>query len=288
MKSKTKILIAGASGTNGREILSLLSTHGIPARAMVRNKERNKSLASETVELVEGDLSLPETLNIPLRNIDTAYIIIPIHRDASRWFENFLMAAKVAGIHHIIRLSGLGSDTESKSEILRQHGYSDKLLRESGFDYTIVRPNSFFQNILWQARQIKRKNRFCFPMGDAAQSTIDVKDIGEAVFEILTTNDYKNKTYSLTGPETLSFFDAADHLSQLLEREIKYQPITSATSEQSMLCSGVPSWNAHALSEIQELFSTGNYSETTEDLKTIIKRRPTSFIEFAKANINQF
>lgn len=278
----TKVLVAGANGLNGRAFLAKLSEAGIPARAMVRNTEHATSLANETTEIIQADLSNPDSLKTALDGIECAYIVTAIQPDCVQLFSNFFTAAKDAGVKHIIKLSGLGATAQAKSEILRQHYQSDQQLINSGISYTIIQPNSFFQNLFWQKKSIRVKNRFGISMGNASQSLVDVRDVAEASMQILNNDKHRNKVYQLTGPESLTYNDIADRFSEILQRPIRYRPTTSSHTKQEMLAGGVPSWNANALAEIQETFATGDFSFITDDLEMILGKNPKNFSAFVQ------
>lgn len=283
-----KILVSGASGTNGQALLNKLTEANIQVRAMVRKKRRAQHILNKNVEIVEADLSDTSSLKAAFEGIDQAYIVTAINQNSVCLFDNFFNVAKQAGVHHIVKLSGYGATADSKPAILRQHYESDQMLINSGLDYTIIQPNSFFQNILWQAKSIRIRNRFRLPLGSAKQSFIDVGDIAEATFKILTDKQHLNKVYRLTGSESLSYYDIAELISTVLERNITYQPILPERAEQEMIASGIPEWNAHALAEIQQDFAAGGYDEITDDIKLILARDPRKFMEFIQDHVNEF
>jgi len=283
-----KLLVAGANGLNGRLLLKKLTENNIPVRAMVRNKDRAKDLENETTEIIEADFSSPATLDKAFESIEQAYIVTAIHPDAVTYFNNFFQAAKKAGVKHVIKLSGLGSSANSPSEILRQHHQSDEQLVQSGLDFTVIQPNSFFQNILGQARAIQRKGRFGMLLGDASQSLVDMNDVAEATVRTIQDKSHRNKIYPLTGPESISGNNMAEQLAELLEKPIRYKPVSGTLANQEMLAGGLPEWNANALVEIMELFATGAFSETTSDLENILDREPNRFADFVTENRTVF
>lgn len=279
-----KLLVAGANGQNGRLLLKKLAEQNIPVRAMVRNKERAKDLENKTTEIVEADLSNPATLNKAFNAIEQAYIATAIHPDAAIYFSNFFKAAKKAEVKHIIKLSGLGASADSPSEILRQHYQSDEQLLQSGMEFTVIQPNSFFQNIFGQKRTIQRKSRFGMLLGHASQSLVDMQDVAEAVVRIILHKKHINKIYPLTGPEPISGNKMAAQLSNLLQKTIVYKPVPSPLAKQEMLAGGASEWNANALVEILDLFATGAFAETTSDLENILGRKPSRFSDFLIEN----
>ncbi len=286
--NQAKLLIAGATGTNGRELLKQLSKHGIKARALVRDAAKAAGHASETVELVQGDLADPASLETAFEGIDKAYIVTAIHKDTVRGFKNFFEAAEAASVIHLVKFSAYGADVNSASEVLRQHGHSDKALIKCGIPYTILRPNAFYQNMLWQAGSIRSTGQFFLPVGDARVSKGDVRDVAEATVRILSEEGHENKAYDLTGPESISYYDVAYTLSQALKKPVTYVPVTVDAARTFMLDSGMPEWDANVVAEIQGVFATGIYAPVTDDLEQLLGHRPRTFTEFARDHVQVF
>lgn len=282
-----RILVAGGTGTNGQALLKRLSQQGIKCRALVRDLEKASAI-SEYAELVQGDLAEVTTLLPAFEGVNKAYVVTGIHRDTPQWFENFFTVAKQAGVSRLVKLSGLGASVDSPSEIIRQHAHSDNQLMESGLSYTILRPNSFFQNMLWQADSIKHQSQFFLPVGEAKQSLVDIRDIADATVKILTEPGHDHKIYDLTGPESLSFHDVAAILTQVLNKKISYVPISGEDAKAAMLQAGMPEWDAHVLTEIQLLFATGRYATPEPDLETLLGHRPRIFERFVQDFREQF
>ncbi len=276
------ILVAGATGTNGRELLRQLEPLGWQVRALVRDKARAAELAGGNIELLAGDLGRPDSLQAAFKGVDKAYFVTAIDERMVSLFSNFCEAAARAGVGHVVKISGYGASADSPSRIIRQHYESDRMLIDSGIGYTILRPNSFYQNMFWQAQSIRADGRFYLAAGDARQSMIDVRDIAEATVEILTGERHLDKVYNLTGPESLNYDDVARILSRVTGRSVAYVPVSEDDVRESLLSAGMPGWNADALAEIQSLFGSGSYAPVEPDLAGILGRPPRSFERFAQ------
>jgi uncharacterized protein YbjT (DUF2867 family) len=283
-----KILIAGATGTNGSALLKELAADAIPVRALVRDTARAANLKGPLVELVQGDLRSPATLDAALADIDTAYIVVAIEPDTVELFDNFYAAAKRAGVRRVVKFSGLGADVASPSTVIRQHGISDERLIGSGLAYTILRPNSFHQNMLWMAGSIAATGKFYMPLGDARQSLIDVRDIAAITAKVLTKTGHDGKIYELTGAESLSFDDVARAISGATGKPVDYVPVSVEAAEQAMRANGMPEWHARALAEIQALFATGAFAAPMDTAGRLLERAPRSFQDFAQDHAAQF
>ena len=100
------ILVTGATGLNGSELVRRLSARGVPVRALVRSASKAEGLSSlPMVEIVEGDMALPETLIGPLRGVDRAMLISSSDPAMLEVQSNFIEAARKAGVKHVVKLS---------------------------------------------------------------------------------------------------------------------------------------------------------------------------------------
>ena len=286
--TSSRILVAGATGTNGSALIIELSGRNVPVRALVRSADGARGRFGPDVELAEGDLSDPASLAAAFDGIDKAYVVLAVLPTTVELFGNFFEAAKHAGVSQLVKFSGLGASTDSPSEIIRQHGETDDMLRNSGLNYTILRPNSFHQNMLWQAGVIAATDTFYLPVGEAAQSTIDVRDIAAVTASVLLDDGHDGQVYDLTGPEGLSFHDVARIIGEERGRPVSYVPVTREDAEQAMLQQGMPAWSARALAEIQALFGTGAYADVLPDTERLLGRKPIAFREFVRDHVAAF
>lgn len=276
------LLVVGATGTTGRELLRQLSSAGLSCRALVRDVKASADLASSLVDLVEGDLSNNDSLEAALNGIRKVYFSAPVHPDALAWFESLLSIAATQGVEHIVRLSALTASGQSPVMLLKHHGLADEALVQSGLGFTVLRPNVFFQNMLWQAQNIATSGMFYLPYGDARQSLVDTRDIAAAALFALTDRRHENKIYNLTGPEALNYFDIARQLSEACGKPVSYVPVSRESSETAMREAGMPDWHAGAIGELQSHFAIGHHGQVTPDLESVLKRPPNTFEQFAR------
>jgi uncharacterized protein YbjT (DUF2867 family) len=281
------ILVVGATGTNGREVVKQLSARGVPVRALVRSAEKTPDLRLPNVELVRGDLGDPTSLDAALRGVDRAFIVTAVDQRCVEWFGNFFDAARRAGGPHVVKFSGMGAGS-ADTPIMRQHRETDDRLQRSGLPWTILRPNSFHQNMLWSADSIKQQGAFYLPLGDARQSLVDVRDIAAVAVDVLTGKGHEGQVYELTGPESLSYQDVAATLAKVLGKPVRSVPVTPEAARELMLKSGMPEWNAAALTDLYKVFASGAYARTTDTAARLLGRPPRSFEQFARDHAGAF
>ncbi len=274
------LLITGATGHNGSEIIKRLSAAGIGARAMTRNPSKAPQL--EGIEWVEGSFDDKASLVAAMQDVDRVFIVLPVSPNMVEQASNAIAAAQQTGVQQIVKLSGFGASSDSPSEIIRMHGESDELIKNSGLAWTLLQPNSFFQNILGFIATIRDQNSFYLPMKDGSQSLIDVRDIADVAVAVLTGEGHENKTYRLSGPEALNFNEVADILSDVLGRQIQYVDVPPEAARQAMRDMGMSEWTAGALAEILVVFAEGHHNEVTSTVEEVSGHAPRSFRTFVE------
>lgn len=219
------ILVTGANGTIGREVVKQLVAQGVAVRALVRDSAKAGALQRPKVEIVTGDLDEPTSLTSALTGISHALLLSVTSPSRVQQETNFIQAAQRAAIQHIVKISILGAATDSSSRILQWHGQAEKILGEANLAHTILRPNYFMQNLFWSLADIRARGVFnsSLPV-DTKHSHVDARDIAAVAVACLTESSHAGQIYHLTGPEALTYPEVADSLSRILGRPIRYDP----------------------------------------------------------------
>ena len=283
------ILVTGATGLNGKELLRVLSASGVAVRALVRNPAKAEAIAAlPNVEIVQGDMAHPETLAAGLRGVDRAMLISssdPMMLDVQ---TNFIDATKQAGVKHVVKLSGIMPELDSAFRFARMHGEIEKRLEASGMAFTHLRAGEFMPAYFRQVPNITAKGAMFLPMEDARIASIDVGDIAEIAAKVLTGAGHEGKTYPLTGPQALTMTEVAEKLSTAAGKTIRYVNVPPEAARQAQLAAGMPPYLADALFELFAERRNGKEAKVWPDAERLLDRRPTSFDEFAKRNAAVF
>jgi uncharacterized protein YbjT (DUF2867 family) len=283
------ILVTGATGLNGKELLRRLSANGVAVRALVRNPARAEAIATlPHVEIVQGDMARPETLAPALRGVDRAMLISssdPVMLDVQ---SSFIDAAKKAGVRHVVKLSGIMPELDSAFRFARMHGEIEKRLEASGLAFTHLRAGEFMPAYFRQAPGIAAKGAMFLPMEDARIASIDVGDIAEIAALVLSGSGHEGKTYPLTGPEALTMTEVAAKLSAATGKPVRYVNVPPEDARKAQLAAGMPPYLADALFELFAERRNGKEAKVWPEAATLLKRRPTSFDEFATRNAAVF
>jgi len=283
------ILVTGATGLNGKELLRRLSARGVAVRALVRNPAKAGAIAAlPQVEIVQGDMARPETLTAALRDVDRAMLISssdPMMLDVQ---SNFIDAAGKAGVKHIVKLSGIMPELDSAFRFARMHGEIEKRLEASGMAFTHLRAGEFMAAYFRQVPAIVAKGAMFLPMDDARIASIDVGDIAEIAADVLTHSGHEGKTYPLTGPEALTMTQVAEKLSAATGKTIRYVNVAPEDARQAQLAAGMPPYLADALFELFAERRNGKEAKVWPDAGALLGRPPTSFDEFARRHAAVF
>ena len=283
------ILVTGATGLNGRELLRLLSARGVGVRALVRNPARAESIAAlPHVEIVQGDMARPETLVAALRGVDRAMLISSSDPMMLEVRSNFIEAAKKAGVQHVVKLSGIMPELDSAFRFARMHGKIEQRLEASGMAFTHLRAGEFMPAYFRQVPNITAKGAMFLPMENARIASIDVGDIAEIAASVLTGSGHEGRIYPLTGPQALTMTEVAAKLSAATGKTVRYVNVPPEAARQAQLAAGMPPYLADALFELFAERRNGKEAKVWPDAAALLGRPPTSFDEFAERNAALF
>lgn len=215
----SSILITGATGNVGSEIVKRLFAQGLPVRAAVVSEDSARKLQSP-VPWQLFDFRNVATYPAAFANIEKLFLVRPPHLDnVRRDIKPAVDYAIQAGVKHIVFLSLLGADRNK----FTPHAKIEDLLIAAPVTYTLLRCGFFMQNLSTMHRQDIRENNDIFiPAGKGKTAFIDVRDIAAVAVKALTETNHKQQAYPLTGQEALDYGQVAMIMSSVLGRKITY------------------------------------------------------------------
>jgi uncharacterized protein YbjT (DUF2867 family) len=273
------ILITGASGNVGREVVKQALTVGLKIRAAFQSP----AVAAKAPAGLEGvimDYGKPETIRAALYGVEKIFLVLPQVRDLPAMEANFTREVRAAGRKHIVKLSALGGRGSLFSS---GHRDSEQNIEASGLPYTFLRPNGFMQNLVnYNAGTIRSQNAFYGCQGNGAVSLVDIRDVAAVAVIVLVATGHEGKSYALTGGESLTNEQIAEKLSGVAGRKISYVDMPPAEFKKAILSDGTSEWSADALLDLQRLYREGKASLVTDDVQRLTRRKPISFDQFAR------
>lgn len=285
------ILVTGATGTNGREVLKALAARGAPARAPIRAMMRSADEPGDLpagVAAVAGDFDDDASLDRALAGVRRAFLLTPSTERAEEQQTRFVAAAARAGVGHVVKLSQYAADPGSPVRFLRYHAAVERRLRDSGMAWTFLRPNLFMQGLLQFAAMVRDQGVFAAPIGDARVSVVDVRDNAAVAAAALTEDGHEGRTYTLTGPAALTHAEMAAALSATTGREVRFTDATDDQLRQAMAGVGMPEWQVEGLVEDYAHYARGEAAATADGVREATGRPPRAFDGFARDYADAF
>ncbi|MFV1957469.1 MAG: SDR family oxidoreductase [bacterium] len=283
------ILVTGATGTLGSQVVQQLSQRGFRVRAAVHSPEKATTLAGKADEIVSLDFSNPETFDGALDGVEKAFFLSPLTEDTVEIGTRFAEAAKKAGVRHIVRQSGMGADADAGITLGRWHWAVEQAIENTGIKWTHIRPNSFMQNFAaFFSQSIKEQGAFYLPWGDGSISLVDVRDIAAVAVESLTGDGHEGQSYEITGPQALSGEDCAGIFSKVLNKTVQYVDVPEDAARQSMQDMGMPDWFVDVIMELYAVNKAGYTAGVTDTVEKVTGKAPRGFEQFVQDYVETF
>jgi uncharacterized protein YbjT (DUF2867 family) len=276
------ILITGATGNVSSGIIANLKDSGHQLRALVRNPEKAEALKQQGVEVHIGDLEKPWSLAPAFSGVDTVWLLSPPGPRAPEQSSNAVWAARQAGVKHVVRMSAVGAAHTAPTINSRLHALSDAELVASGISYTILKPHFFSQNMMMTAQGVAAQGAIYLPMADGKMGIIDSRDISDFAAHVLTNPGHSGKTYTLTGPASLSVDEMAAMIGSAVGKTVNYVAVPLDAGMQAMSQMGMDDWTVNLFRDYMAAYSTNWGDFVTDDFQKVTGKAPRSFKQFAQ------
>lgn len=278
-----KILVIGATGRIGSELVKLLSRNGETVRVATRNPSTVSSKFQNTVEGVEFDYEKPQTFAPALIGVEKIFLTVrPGDNHSDKAAKPLINAAKKAKVQLIVDVTAMGVEQDD-TFMLR---ILEKYIEASGIFFTHLRPNWFMQNFNSgpMFADIKATGALHLPASNAKISFIDLRDIAAVGFKVLTEPHHTGRAYTLTGKESLNYFQAIEKISRVAGKEISYIPISEDIAREGLAKSGVPIDLIERWTDFHRKVREGFCSPVSTDIEMVLGRSPILFDQYANDN----
>lgn len=280
------MLVTGATGRVGRVVVDLLTDAGVPVRALARRSEAAATLPSD-VEVVTGDLTVPESLDAGLRGVGAVFLVWTAPpTTAPAVVERLAISAR--------RVVFLSSPHQTPHPFFQQpnpmavlHADIERLIAAAGVESTIIRPGMFASNALfWWASAIRADGVVRWPYGAAETAPVDERDVAAVAARTLCQAGHAGGDYVLTGPESLSQAEQVSIIGDVLGRRITFEELspdefrgeTEGSWPRSVVDMLLAAWGA----------ATGRPALVTSTVSDILGSAPRSFRQWVADHATAF
>ena len=274
-----KIAVTGVTGNLGGMVSRLCKKNGIEVRNLARNVEKAEKLGFSNVFKSNYDKS-GDTVK-SLEGIEVLFMVSGSENpNRVQQHKDFIDAAKIAGVSHVIYLSFYNASKNSIFTLGRDHYATEEYIKENGFKYTFLRDNfyaDFFVDLCREYGEIKG------PAGNGKVSAVVRSDVSEVAAKILENpGKWENQTLNMTGPEELSMDEIVKAVSEYFGKEIKYIEETVEEAYESRKIWKAEQWEYDSWVSTYTAIAENEQSGISNDIEKVLGRKATSLAEYLK------
>jgi uncharacterized protein YbjT (DUF2867 family) len=278
------ILVTGATGTIGSEVFRRLDVAGERPRAFVRDPQLARARLGDPIRHVVGDLDRRETVEAGLDGVDRVFLLTRQSVRQPDQERNVIDAGVRSGARHVVKLSVFRAGERSPLQIARQHREMERALEESGLGHTMVRPVFLMQNLIGMVRE----GAIHTAAGEGRVAMVDARDVAAVSVDALTNCRCEGKTYTLTGPQALSFDEVAEILSEQTGKRIRHVRVAPDDVRNALRRGGVEAWFAEDMAKLQSMLAAGYEDLVTDDVRSVTGTSPCTLAEFGRDFADRF
>ncbi|GAA3856083.1 NAD(P)H-binding protein [Streptomyces sedi] len=274
------ILITGATGTIGREVVRLLAARGESVRAATRAPARAAAVPAG-VEVVRADFDDPASWEAVAEGAHAVFMLSAPGPWLPRHDATLLAAARSAGVRKVVKLSAIGTGEAHGARVGDWHLPGEEAVRSSGLEWVVLRPSGFASNALGWADALRSGAPVPNPMGAGGQGVIDPGDVAEVAALALTSSGHHESVHTLTGPESLSVPDMAARLGRVLGRAVETIDLTPEEYRDGLVAAGLDPAFVEAAVDGARRVAEGGVADLTDDVERVLGRPPRTFAAWA-------
>jgi len=282
------ILVTGATGTAGSQVVRALRARGAVLRAFVRDPERSRRILGDDVELAVGDFADRSSVRSALMGAQAVLLSCGDDPRRVEWETSAIDDAADSGVSRIVKLSTIGAGPGAPVAFWEWHGRVEEHLKSSRVPAVILQSSFYMSNLLAAAEQVASDGRLYAPAGGARVAMIDPRDVGAAAAAALMGAGEEGRTYVITGPEAVSWRQIAAQLSSATGRAVEFVDVPDEGARQGLIEAGVPDFVAEQLITIFGQLRQGVAEKATDGVFALTGTRPHTLAQFAREHAHLF
>jgi uncharacterized protein YbjT (DUF2867 family) len=277
------IVVTGATGNIGRPLTQALAAAGHPVTAV----SRRAAAAPDGVRHLVADLTEPTSLEPVLSGAKSLFLLLSgdLHA-AGADPAAIIHLAKASGVRRVVLLSTLGVVTRPHGQTRIAMRALEDVLRDSGLDWSILRPGGFASNALWWAESVRARGIVAAPFGDVGVPIIDPADIADVAAACLLDDQHTGQVYELTGPEVITPRQQTAAIAAALGSPVRFEELTRAEAKAAM----AQSMPAELADDTLDIIGSPTPAElrVSPDVQQVLGQAPRTFADWAARNIAAF
>ncbi|MEU2616810.1 NAD(P)H-binding protein [Streptomyces sp. NPDC007157] len=280
------ILVTGATGTIGSDVVRQLAARGTKVRALTRDPAKARVPAG--VEVVRGDYGDPASLDAALAGATAAFLLRPPGPDGGA-DAALVAAARTAGVQRLVKLSAIATGDPASGPSAQWHVDGERAVRDSGLAWTVLQPSSFASNTLTWMKALGAGQPVPNMTGDGASGVIDPRDIAEVAVRALLDAGHAGRTYVLTGPEAITVPGQAAVLAAVLGRPVPTRDLSPDETRDFLRTAwGMDGSRVEGVLAGLAFVRAGGNASVTEDVAEALGRPARTFRTWADDNRGLF
>jgi uncharacterized protein YbjT (DUF2867 family) len=280
-----KYLVTGATGNIGSLVTERLIGAGATPCVLTRKPEKARKLFGDRVEIRLGDLAGPQTDLAEVFQGCDALFLVNSGPDLGERDRSCALAARDAGVQHLVKLSTLDARTGVGTG--PWHARGEAAIRDSGVAYTFIQTAAFMSNALGWADAIRDDGVLSSSTGEGKIAFIHPDDIAEVVVSVLTGAQARNESLVITGPEALSYRQMATSIGQAIGKSVRYETLSDAEAMAGALLWAERAY-AEALVDIWRAVREGRLATVSNGVQQLLRRPPRNFGDWIDENVGYF
>jgi uncharacterized protein YbjT (DUF2867 family) len=280
------ILITGATGTIGSEVVRQLAARGEKVRALTRDPARARMPSG--IETARGHHRDRASVDAAMAGAGAAFLVGMFGADDAEHDRGLVESARAAGVRRVVKLSAIGTGDPAAGPVGTWHLPGEQAVRDSGLQWTILRPASFASNTLAWAEAVRSGTPVPNLTGDGAQATVDPLDVAEVAVAALLDRRHAGRTYTPTGGEALSVPAQAAVLSDVLGRPVRTLDLSERQMRERVLASGADDTIAQARLTGLAYIRAGGNAVVTGDIAEVLGRPARTYRQWAEEHREAF